>query len=61
MSQRDDIIFRASLMHAEDVLEDLDIPVEEEVERDSEFRDWMRYNVAMTGRIPLMDEERNKD
>jgi hypothetical protein len=45
------MLLKASLMYAEDVLEDLEIPIDDEVEEDSEFNSWMRYNVAMTGRL----------
>jgi hypothetical protein len=31
-------------------------------ERESNsFDDWLGYNVIMTGRVPLIDEERGKD
>ena len=59
------MILKAALMAAEDVLEELEIPVEEEPSATEiaaqDAGSWMRYNVAMTGRVPLLDEQQGKD
>ena len=58
----------ALLREAEDVLEEGGYPFEDEEFQESqeelaaaEARDWFRYNVIMTGRVPLIDEQRGTD
>jgi hypothetical protein len=61
----EDIERKLAAYEAEQTLEELGVPLEEEPSEvelaAAESRDWLRYNVAMTGFVPLMDEERNKD
>jgi hypothetical protein len=62
MRKAEDPLLNFFLNEAEEVLEDYGYVPEDEVsEGDSTFRDWMTYNVVMTGRVPLIDEERGKD
>ena len=60
-----DLLLKALLEESQEVLEDFGYVSEDDISEQelaaSEGREWFRYNVIMTGRVPLIDEERGKD
>jgi len=55
-----DIFTDAIIRHAQDWLDDNGFAETEESETDAlakDARDWFNYNVAVTGKIPLIDKD----